>query len=243
MGGKIDCYLDIASLYSYLAFLDLRKNSELLAAHNVEVEFHPVLLGAINAGSGNRPPWTLPAKAAYGFFDANRSIARHPGLTVQFPSDLMSRAKTVLPLRCLHHIKTTLPTTTHFLPTLQHLLHLFWAPPNADLTTVDGVAQALRSVPAPGGAGTARRLLFSDDEVQAILAAAGSDAMKSALKAATQAALDKGAFGAPWLWVVDGAGKEEPFFGSDRFHFVYEFLGLPYQAVRLLPPGGGEAKL
>jgi hypothetical protein len=58
MGGKIDCYLDIgtvpsiiprhpnktnpfplASLYSYLAFLELQKNRDLLASHNVQVEY------------------------------------------------------------------------------------------------------------------------------------------------------------------------------------------------------------
>ncbi|AEO69437.1 uncharacterized protein THITE_2119846 [Thermothielavioides terrestris NRRL 8126] len=58
--------------------------------------FHPVLLGAINVGSGNRPPWTLPAKAAYGAFDARRSVARHANLKIQVPKDLMQAAKTVI---------------------------------------------------------------------------------------------------------------------------------------------------
>lgn len=62
-----------------------------------------------HASKGNRPPWTLPAKAAYGVFDARRSIARHPGLRVQFPDDLMTRGKTMLvrsaeaPLPSIHH--------------------------------------------------------------------------------------------------------------------------------------------
>lgn len=54
-------------------------------------------------------------------------------------------------------------------------------------------------------------------------------------------------------------GKEEPFFGSDRFvfppfyfsllmttrfHFMWDFLGLPYQDVQIIPPKEGEkAKL
>lgn len=51
---------------------------------------------------------------------------------------------------------------------------------------------------------------------------------KEALTATTQEALDRGAFGAPFFWVVrtdndadvDGQGRtvgEEPFFGSDRY--------------------------
>jgi hypothetical protein len=88
------------------------------------------------------------------------------------------------------------------------------------------VAAALASVPA-GFAGTAApetnktnekptRLLFTPDEVQRIMAAAATEEMKQVLKSATQAALDRGAFGAPWLWVTDARGRGEPFFGSDR---------------------------
>lgn len=40
---------------------------------------------------------------------------------------------------------------------------------------------------------------------------------KDKLLANTQKALDLGAFGAPWMWVRNGEGKEEPFFGSDRY--------------------------
>jgi len=36
--------------------------------------FHPVFLGGINVMSGNKPPWTLPAKAVYGAFDSNRAM-------------------------------------------------------------------------------------------------------------------------------------------------------------------------
>ncbi|SPQ22292.1 1ccfb226-91c5-4f88-9ec6-58a996384cfb [Thermothielavioides terrestris] len=71
------------------------------------------------------------------------------------------------------------------------------------------VAAALASVPA-GFAGTGARdeqdereptrLLFTPDEVQRIMARAATEEMKQVLKSATQAALDRGAFGAPWLW-------------------------------------------
>lgn len=50
--------------------------------------------------------------------------------------------------------------------------------------------------------------------------------------------VEKGAFGAPWWLVTNSEGVEEPFFGSDRFHFVYQFLGVPFRDMEILPPGG-----
>lgn len=32
-----------------------------------------MFLGGINVASGNKPPWSLPAKAAYGVFDGDRA--------------------------------------------------------------------------------------------------------------------------------------------------------------------------
>lgn len=58
---------------------------------------------------------------------------------------------------------------------------------------------------------------FSSEECEAILAAAQTQEVKDMLTGATQEALGRGAFGAPWLWVTNVDGKGEPFFGSDRF--------------------------
>lgn len=57
---------------------------------------------------------------------------------------------------------------------------------------------------------------YSDQEIKAILSASQSPKYKEALTANTQKALDQGAYGAPWFWVKNKEGKEEPFFGSDR---------------------------
>lgn len=59
-------------------------------------------------------------------------------------------------------------------------------------------------------------LFSSADECAAILAAAGTQESKDALARTTDDVLAKGAYGAPWLWVTNGEGKAEPFFGSDR---------------------------
>lgn len=41
----------------------------------------------------------------------------------------------------------------------------------------------------------------------------------------------------PWFWMAKfdtGEAKGEPFFGSDRFHFMWEHLELPWDEVKLL---------
>ncbi|KAI0180005.1 thioredoxin-like protein [Hypoxylon sp. FL1284] len=236
MGGRIDVYIDVASLYSYIAFHQLLKNQDVLKQHGVEVEIHPILLGAMNGSTGNKPPWTLPAKAAYLKHDSRRSLA-FAGLTgASAPGDLMVAGRTQLPMRALHHVKTRHPAAAYE-AAWRRLLRAFWVlhrPPN----TPEALAAALSSAGESGEASP-----FTADEVRDIVAAAASAECKDALRRTTDEALGRGAFGAPWLWVTNGAtGRSEPFFGSDRWHHVYEFLGLPYQNVVLLPPSGsGEA--
>ncbi|KAI0011805.1 thioredoxin-like protein [Xylariaceae sp. FL0662B] len=240
MGGRIDCYIDIASLYSYIAFVQIMKTQDILRQHSVEVGIHPVLLGAINAGSGNTPPWTNAAKAAYLAYDSQRSL-RAAGLeSVSAPGDLMEAGRTQLPLRALHYIKATHPRHVYH-AALGRLFRAFWTEHR-----VPNTAETLRGVllsDTPGLFPTAANAAV--DEV--VRAATAEPVYKDALRRATDEALRRGAFGAPWLWVTDygrtgtgtGTGNEdraEPFFGSDRWHFVYEFLGLPYRGVTLLPP-------
>lgn len=57
---------------------------------------------------------------------------------------------------------------------------------------------------------------FSETEVKQIMEATGKPEWKQKLLDNTQRALDCGAFGAPWFWVRNLKGVEEPFFGSDR---------------------------
>ncbi|VBB86955.1 Putative protein of unknown function [Podospora comata] len=246
MGGKIDCYLDIASLYSYLAYLDLLRNRPILASHGVTVEFHPTFLGALNQATGNKPPWTLPAKAAHGPFDAARSIARqgtYPNgspLNITFPENLFINGKTILPLRALHCIKSKFPPET-LDQTLLYLFHIFWSPPNLNLTVPENLKSTLLAVPEGFSGPTAndvkKKKLFSAEQVEEIMKGAQAEEFKGKLKKTTDEALERGAFGAPWIWATNDKGEGEPFFGSDRFHFVYKHLGLPYRDVEVLANG------
>ena len=55
-----------------------------------------------------------------------------------------------------------------------------------------------------------------------------AEASKAVLMRNTEEALERGAFGVPFFVVEDddGQGREECFFGSDRFHYISSFLGI-----------------
>jgi 2-hydroxychromene-2-carboxylate isomerase len=166
--------------------------------------------------AGNKPPWSLEAKARYLTFDSARAV-RRVGLTnIKSPDDMFAFGHTVSPLRALHYIKANYSEQV-FLATLAYFLYKHWTPPNTKLADEDALRATLEEAteikPSGGGSDDGRKL-FTKDDVKEIMD--GRAAMKDALKNETQDALDKGAFGAPWLWVTNSKGESEPFFGSDR---------------------------
>jgi len=68
---------------------------------------------------------------------------------------------------------------------------------------------------------------FEEREVKAIIAAAATQEYKDALLNNTKKAVELGAFGSPFFSVRNDDGVVEPFFGSDRFHYMFDFLALP----------------
>ncbi|QSZ34941.1 hypothetical protein DSL72_007803 [Monilinia vaccinii-corymbosi] len=192
--------------------------------------FIPVFLGGINHGSGNKPPWTLPAKANYTKFDAARTISYHGLLNLQ-PSDFFPPV-TLLPQRALCFIKSQYAQET-FEETWQRIFDALWVPPQKNITIPERFREFL------SGLGT-----FDVKQVEEIMEQATEKQWKDKLLENTTDALKKGAFGAPWLWVRNGEGKEEAFFGSDRFHFIWRFLGVEFKDIEIVRGKGGEkAKL
>ncbi|KAL2865232.1 putative DSBA family oxidoreductase [Aspergillus lucknowensis] len=222
MGKKIECYIDIVSPYSFFAFSYLQANKAALEALGVEFEFIPVFLGGINVGSGNKPPFTLPAKAAYGKYDRKRA-ERYFGYDFEVPS--FFPILSLLPQRALTFIKKTHPREKYEVAFLA-LFEAMWKG-HVDVSVAENLASTLGKV-------------FSKEEVQHILAGANSPEIKQELTGVTGRAVNElGAFGCPWFWVHDGKGNAEPFFGSDRFHYMWDYLGLPHRDLELLPGRGG----
>lgn len=76
--------------------------------------------------------------------------------------------------------------------------------------------------------------VFDSREAEEILRKAQSPEIKQNLNDATShAAGSLGAFGCPWFWVHDGNGNAGPFFGSDRFHYMWDYLDLPHRDLEL----------
>lgn len=75
---------------------------------------------------------------------------------------------------------------------------------------------------------------FSEAEVEEIAKLAGSKEIKDQLMANTKKAIEQGAFGAPWFWLTDDKGQTEPIFGSDRFYYLFDFLGVQIRPLTIV---------
>ncbi|KAH7328549.1 thioredoxin-like protein [Stachybotrys elegans] len=228
MGGHIECYLDIASFFSYIALADLLPNLTALEGYGIQVDLIPTLIGGINHLSGNKPPWMLPAKAKYLEADSQRAARRVSKPRIAFPKDFLSMSNTISPLRAMLFIKKNYPEAT-FIAAMHFLFDKFWSPPHANLTVDEELAAVLAAATETPEGGPR---LFGEEDVRRIMD--GRAEMKDTLKQNTARAVELGAFGAPWFWVVNEEGKGEPFFGSDRFNHIYQHLGLPFQDVALV---------
>ena len=190
MSKSVEFFYDYVSSYSYLA------NSQLASLGAREVVFRPFFLGAVMQATGNVPPATLPAKGAYLQVDLQR-WARHYGVTL--------RMNPVFPQNTLTALRLALVAQREggFSQLHQSLYDAMWVD-SRDLSDVD----VLRALMTKAGLDADRYLeLCADPEI------------KELLKANTDEAIARGAFGAPTFFVGD-----EMFFGNDRLDFVREAI-------------------
>lgn len=123
------------------------------------------------------------------------------------------------PQRALTYIKQTTPKS-QFEAAFQACFETLWKH-QLDISKPEHLSAALRSV-------------FPEVQVQRILAEAASPWIKADLTAMMEKVVkEQGVFGCLWFWVWNGEGKEEPFFGSDWFHFMWRFLGLLFEDLKL----------
>ena len=149
------------------------------------VRWRPFLLGGVFRSVGNHPPAMLPARAPYLFKDLQR-WADHHEEPFAFPSTFPMN--TLLAMRAL----TAVPEAGRAEAALA-LFRAYWAD-NQDLTRPEVIARMLGEAP--------------------VVAAVSPD-IKAQLRATTDEAVERGAFGAPTVFI-----GEEMFFGNDRLHFV-----------------------
>ncbi len=183
----IDFYFDFSSPYSYIA----SEWVEALAArHGRTVSWRAILLGATFQAAELKSPVSYPLKREYSFIDFERS-ARFAGVPLKMPEKF--------------------PIAT------QNAARIFWWLNSNDEARASAWARhCLRAYFARGvdlSDPSALRGLceeFGLDGAQA-QDICGDPAWKAALKAANDAAIAHGVFGAPFF-IIDG----EPFWGNDR---------------------------
>ena len=76
---KVDYFFDYVSAYSYLV------NGQVAKIEGAEVQYRPMLLGAVMQATGNSPPGTVKAKRKYLLTDLKRWANRY-GIPIHFNS-------------------------------------------------------------------------------------------------------------------------------------------------------------
>jgi 2-hydroxychromene-2-carboxylate isomerase len=195
MKTPIEFYFDFTSPYSYLASEMIEP---LAARHDRVVAYRPTLLGAAFKVSGQRALVDIPIKGDYSRRDLARS-ARFYDIPFQLPEPFP--VSTVTAARCCLVLQREHP------PLAVPFIHLMFRAFFVQGWNISE-AEVVRSVLAESGA-----------HPTAVLDAAGRPENKEALKAAVDASIDRGVFGAPFFFV-----DAEPFWGNDRLPQMERWL-------------------
>ncbi|WEJ72040.1 2-hydroxychromene-2-carboxylate isomerase [Pseudomonas sp. PSE14] len=195
MSKSVEFYFDFGSPTSYLAYTQLPK---ICAETGAELVYRPVLLGGVFQATGNASPIAIPAKGRYTLIDMLR-FARRYGVPLEmnphFPINTLTlmRAATGIQMR----------QPERFEALLACVFKGMW---------VDALNLGDPALLGP-------LLAEAGFNPQALLALTAEQEVKDTLKANTEAAIKRGMFGAPTIFVGD-----EMFFGQDRLDFVREAL-------------------
>ena len=193
---EIEFFFDIGSSYSYLAATQMEG---LAARTQVPVRWRPFLLGGVFKATGNDMPARLPAKAKWMLHDMTL-WAHHYGIPFRMPSRFP-----LLTLRTQRALAAAerLAGATAVPAFASALFRAYWAD-DQDVT----------SDPVIGAA--ARAALLDGDQ---IIGAIDAPETKDLLRATTEEAVRRGAFGAPAMFVGDAL-----FWGNDRIPLLEQYV-------------------
>lgn len=195
MPAPIQIYFDFSSPYGYLGS---EKIEALAARHGRTVDWHPMLLGIAFKTTGSQPLTSVPIKGDYAKRDMERSARFHRvafRLPSKFPIATQAPARIVLWQR--EHDQASVGNLVKALYRAYFVL-------DRDIGDPDTAAD----VAAESGL-----------DRQAARGAVDDAAVKDALRREVDAAMAKGVFGSPFVF-VDG----EPFWGIDHFDQVDRWL-------------------
>ena len=195
MANPIQFYFDFASPYGYLAATRI---SRLAAKHGRSVEWKPILLGVVFKVTGGVPLPNAPLKGEYSRRDMERS-ARLYGIPFKLPSKFPIASQA--PARAVYWLE---PQGSARQEEAVLALYRAYMVDDRDISSPEVTADVAASI------GLDR---------QRALDAIADPVMKERLKTETEAAIQRGVFGSPYM-IVDG----EPFWGADRVEHVDKWL-------------------
>ncbi|MHB1249466.1 MAG: 2-hydroxychromene-2-carboxylate isomerase [Polaromonas sp.] len=195
MDKSVDFYFDFGSPASYLAWTQLPK---ICAESGAALNCKPMLLGGVFQATGNRAPISVPLKGSYLFDDLGR-FARRYG--VAFKPNPLFPVNTITLMRVASGLQ--MRADPRFDGFVKAMFEAMWI--NAKNL---GDAATLAEVLDAAGLDAA-----------GLMALAAEQAAKDRLRADTEAAVARGIFGAPTMFVGDTM-----YWGQDRLDFVREAL-------------------
>ncbi|MBR7198609.1 MULTISPECIES: 2-hydroxychromene-2-carboxylate isomerase [unclassified Pseudomonas] len=195
MTKTVEFYFDLGSPTTYLAHTQLAK---ICADTQSELIYIPMLLGGVFKATGNASPAVIPAKGRYMFQDLDRFAKRY-GVQLRFNPHFP--INTLILMRAVTGIQLHQPQ--RFAEFVDCLFRALWVE-GRNLNDPQTIAAVLTE----NG--------FDPEEV---LALSNDESVKAKLKENTEAAIKRGVFGAPSMFIGD-----QLFFGQDRLDFVEEAL-------------------
>jgi 2-hydroxychromene-2-carboxylate isomerase len=195
MAEPIQFYYDFASPYGYLAATQI---SSLAARHGRTVQWKPMLLGVALKATGGAPLPSVPLKGEYSQRDMLRT-ARLMGVPLRIPSRFPIASQS--PARVVYWLESQ-GAARQEEATLA--LYRAYMVEDQDISSPEVTADV------------ATRFGLDRQQVLDLIA---DPAMKDKLRQETEAAIQRGVFGSPFVF-VDG----EPFWGCDRLAQVERWL-------------------
>lgn len=195
MSKTVEFFFDFGSPTTYLAHTQL---PAICAEHGANLVYRPILLGGLFQATKNASPVMVPAKGRYMMIDLARFATRYGvpfKLNPHFPINTLQLMRMAVGVQEQH--------PERFMDFASAVFNALWVAGKnlGDPAVLSEVLSAAGFAPP------------------ALLALAADEAVKAKLKANTEEAVRRGAFGAPTFYI-----GEQMYFGQDRLDFVAEAL-------------------
>ena len=194
MSKTLEFYFDFGSPTAYLAHKRLQ---QLSAQYDLLIDYKPMLLGGVFKATGNTTPVAIPAKGQYMLAHDLPRFARRYNVPLNINPHF--------PINTLHLMRAAIAAQRlDCMPAyVDAMFNAVWVD-GKNMGELDVIAQTL-----------------ADNELdsEALMALSQDPEVKAQLISNTDAAVERGVFGAPTLF-MDG----EMYFGQDRLDFIEEAL-------------------